>query len=176
MKNQILIALVTIMTSFSAFADKENSRLQSVVVKDCSQANMVKTINDTANWVMFDKADKINSDGRTNLETALMSIKEKQAGASAKVFKVVAPKNIALYNKKIQAAVAAAEVNGVAVAEPVPFQVVYAKTNTAGQTVRGRVILSVACRIEKTLDKEGVPYMKHTAQLIEFEVKPKGVK
>lgn len=172
MKKQILLTLATcaatLLTVSSAFAESEITRLQRVKTESCATSELAKAITATADNVLY--AEK----KVTVLEESLgITTAEKEAGTTAKILGSYPRSNVADHTKTVTRAEAAAAAGKVGVTTPALFDVVYAVQDASGAQIgsKGRVSVSVTCRVEKIGEK-----IAHAASLLSFDVKAKGVK
>lgn len=168
MKKQILLTLVTLLTVSSAFAESEITRLQRVKTVSCATSELQKAITATADNVLYSEKKVSVLEDSLKITTA-----EKEAGISAKVLGSFPRSSVTAHNKTIARAQAAAAQGKVGVTAPALFDVVYAVQDAKGAQIgeKGRVSISVTCRIEKIGGKTA-----HAASLLSFDVKPKGTK
>lgn len=169
MKKQILLSLVTLLTVTSAFAESEISRLQRVVTKDCSTQELQRAITATADNVLFEEKKVTVLEESLNITTA-----QKESGIEAKVLGSFPRSSVLSHKKSIAKAQAAVAQGQVGVTTPALFDVVYAVQDKEAGLIgnKGRVSISVTCRIEKKADGS----IGHAASLLSFDVKAKGVK
>lgn len=173
MKKQILIPLVTLasllLTVNSAFAEREMSKLQYVETQSCSSAELQKTIFETADRVFF--ADT----NLTTLEDGLgITAAQKASGIYAEVLKTAPRSSLRAHVKTVAKAELAAKAGRVGITAPAKFDVVYVVKDANDKRINaGRVQLDVTCRVE-TITKDGQESIRHTGQLVSFDVKAKG--
>lgn len=170
MKKQILITFLALVTSFSAFAERETSQLQYLETQSCATADLQKTIVATADRVMKE-AEKV-----TVLESALGLTKaQKEAGITASIKGSFPRSSVAQHAKNIKKAEARAQAGQVGVTAPAKFDVVFEVQDAAlaNKVVkRGRAMLEVACRVE-TKSSGDQKVLRHAAQLISFDIQAK---
>lgn len=192
MKKLILTALVTLMTVSSAFAESEMSKLQYIETKSCNNAELIRTIKETAQRVMTD-GSSVAADENLTLDTTIMDLSDDQKNSNTKAQLTVLeeglkitqeqkaqginaslegafPKsNVAKHNKSVALAETKAKKGQVGITAPAKFDVVFNIKNASGKTItRGRVMLDVACRVELRNN-----ILRHTAQLTAFDVQAK---
>ncbi len=168
MKKQILFTLVTLLTVSSAFAESEITKLQRVKTESCATSELAKAITATADNVLYSEK-KVSV-----LEDSLgITTEQKESGITAKVLGSYPRSSVAQHSKTVTRAEADAQAGKVGVTAPALFDVVYAVQDSSGAQIgtKGRVSISVTCRVEKSGNK-----IAHAASLLSFDVKAKGVK
>ncbi len=168
MKKQILLTLVTLLTVSSAFAESEITRLQRVKTESCATSELAKAITATADNVIYSEKKVTVLEESLGITTA-----QKESGITAKVLGSYPRSSVAQHSKTVTRAEADAQAGKVGVTAPAAFDVVYAVQDSSGAQIgsKGRVAISVTCRVEKSGNK-----IIHNASLLSFDVKAKGVK
>lgn len=173
-KIYLLTLTASLLATQNLFAEQSMSKLEHVETSSCSQSEIARVIQVTANRVMFPNLQ--NSSRSANLtvldEGLGLSLADKSQGLSSSVTGVRALFNIDKYDRQVTMGyytVATAKYGKVITLAPQPYAIAFQVVDPANTSnVRKGVIKAdITCRIEK---KTPDSPMKYSARLLSYEV------